>query len=438
MAVINREALIEEYKLSQRRKDEEDIGFTWVVRANQISLVNWREMALQINNWKNKKAEVRANDYNNKEFEVEGKKWYVLIAQIYTNGEMDEEANIMCPISLMLFGTMVSGMTYAFETREQRDEFFDAINDKHLYTLRDTDTKKEHPICGLCGKWCECPHGHNPYPLLDNGRRVCDKCNAEQVIPARRNRVFRTKDMDEDEKSEVLGMCLAIVEKQFNEIEKEMWEEIGCEKTHPNLEYPLNKNQPTLQTICGALGVCLLAREGIRANAIDETMKYAGQRLERHILSRCISSPSDICLTTKSILSQVVSSSLKQHILKHISIVKEYEEELEVIKTKIITELINTDIAPKQEKVKTKAELKKEQTRNANKAKAEEKKAKEEQDRAIAQAQFQAEQERKRKARAIAIKKQKAIIAEAEKYLNKLKETEMYDGEVEQEQGHFW
>jgi hypothetical protein len=427
MAVINREALIEEYKLSQRRKDEEDIGFTWVVRANQISLVNWREMTSQINNWKTKKAEVRANDYNNKEFEVEGKKWYVLIAQIYKNGELDEEANIMCPISLMLFGTMVSGMTYAFETKEQRDEFFDAINDKHLYTLRDIETKKELPICGLCGKWCDCPYGHNPYPLLDIDidRRVCDKCNAEQVIPARRNRVFRTKYMDEDGKSEVLRMCLKIVEKQFNEIEKEMWEEIGGEKTHPNLNLPLIIDNPSLQEICGRLNGLLDEKEAIRANAIGETMKYAGQRLERHILSRCISSPSDICLTTKSILSQVVYDALGKHILKHISIINEYEEEVKVVRQKIITELINTDIVPvPQEKVKTKAELKKEQTRNANKAKAEEKKAKEEQDKAQAQAQAYAEAQRKKKVREIAIKKQKAIIAEAERHLEKLKGTE--------------
>jgi len=117
MAVINREALIEEYKLSQRRKDEEDIGFTWVVKANHISLVNWTEMAEQVNQWKDLKnggvREVRAYDYNNKEFVVEGKKWYVLIVQHYTNDEMEDEANIMCPVSLMLFGTMVSGMTYA-------------------------------------------------------------------------------------------------------------------------------------------------------------------------------------------------------------------------------------------------------------------------------------------------------------------------------------
>jgi hypothetical protein len=424
MAVINREALIEEYKLSQRHKDEEDIGFTWVVRANQISLVNWREMASQINNWKNKKAEVRANDYNNKEFVVEGKKWYVLIAQIYKNGELDEEANIMCPISLMLFGTMVSGMTYAFETREQRDEFFDAINDKHLYTLRCADTKKEHPICGICGKWCDCPHGHNPYPLLVEGRRVCDKCNAEEVIPARRAGVFRTKDISEEEKEEVLRKCLKIVEKQWEAVEKKSWEVIGADKTHPNLNLPLILDHPSLQEICGRLNALLDEREAIRANAIVETMKYAGQRLERHIQSRSISSPKDICLTTDYILSQVVYDALNKHILKHISIINEWEEEVKVVRQKIITELINTDIAPQQEKVKTKAELKKEQTRNANKAKAEEKKIKEEQDRAIAHAQFQAEQERKRKVRAIAIKKQKAIIAEAERHLEKLKTEE--------------
>jgi hypothetical protein len=271
-------------------------------------------MAEQVNQWKDLKKggvrEVRANDYNNKEFVVEGKKWYVLIAQHYTNGEMEEDTNIMCPVSLMLFGTLVSGMTYAFEKKEYRDDFFGAINSPDRLKVEKLELSKDemaklkgvgsflktYPRCGLCGKLCECSYGHNPFPLLtdDITKRVCDKCNAEQVIPAR------------------MAVRKAVMS----------WEQQEKEK---------------------------IAEE--KAN-----------------------------------------------------------------------ELINSaDIAPpKQEKVKTKAELKKEQTRNANKAKAEEKKLKEEQDRAIAQAQAQAEAQRKKKAREVAIKKQKAWLKEGERFLAEL------------------
>jgi len=408
MAVINREALIQDYKLSQSRKDEEDIGFTWVVKANQISLVNWREMASQINIWKNKKSEVRANDYNNKEFEFEGKKWYVLIAQIYTNGEMDEDANIMCPISLMLFGTMVSGMTYAFETKEQRDEFFDGINAKHLYILRDTDTKKEHPICGLCGKWCECPHGHNPYPLLGEGRRVCGKCNAEAVIPARRKGVRRSEDLktNQDDYDTFLGGCLQPLNDGIFQLEQEL---LDGEKM-----LPLDTDFP--EDIKVQYNKCYDERERLFIKANKEVSKYIKERLDRQLKVRCIVEPEGVLLTAGSAIHQSIARELNENVLARLRLIEEYKFRLEC-------ELIHADaeIAPQQEKAKTKAELKKEQTRNANKTKAEEKKLKEEQDKAQAQAQFQAEQQRKQKAKAIAIKKQKAIIAEAERHLERLK-----------------
>jgi hypothetical protein len=334
MAVINREALIKEYKANQSRKGHDDIGFTWVIKANQISLVNWTEMAEQVNQWKDLKKggvrEVRAYDYNNKEFVVEGKKWYVLIVQHYTNDEMEDEANIMCPVSLMLFGTMVSGMTYAFEEARVRDEFFDAINDKKdgLYCLRDTKTKKEFPRCGLCGKFCECFYGHNPFPIAFNNDddrkvRVCDKCNAEVVIPAR-----------------------------------------------------------------------ILANQTARAMREEDKEKIA--------------------TATATELARILANQTARAMRE--------EEEKEKIATATATELINADdiAPPKQEKVKTKAELKKEQTRNANKAKAEEKKLKEEQDRLSAIAYAKSQADKKKKAREVAIKKQKAWLKEGEKFLAEL------------------
>lgn len=290
MSVINREQLIAHYKEIQGRFGKTDIGMTWVVKARQIGLFNTDEMMEQVAMWKHmatkeKGRVVKALDYNNKEFVVEGVKWYVLIAQFYKDDEMEEDTNLMCPLSMMLFGTWVSGITYAFKNEKARNFWFEAIN---------TPVR----LCELCLFPCECAYGHNPYPLLDETQRVCGKCNAEKVIPAR-----------------------------------------------------------------------ILARK-----VEDETQRY----------------------------------------------------EQEKIAAENATELLNSteiDVAPpKQEKVKTKAELKKEQTKNANKAKAEEKKAKEEYERIAAIAYAKSQADKKKKAREIAIKKQKAWLKEGEKLLAEMEE----------------
>lgn len=294
MSVIHRDQLIAHYKEIQGRFGKTDIGMTWVVKARQISPLNANEMAGQVAMWKamatqEKGRVVKALDYNNKEFVVEGVKWYVLIAQFYKDDEMEEDANPMCPLSMMLFGTFVNGLTYAFKAEKHRDFWFEAIR-REAHSI--------HRLCDLCFEPCECAYGHNPYPLLDETQRVCGKCNAEKVIPAR-----------------------------------------------------------------------ILARK-----VEDETQRY----------------------------------------------------EQEKIAAENATELLNSteiDVAPpKQEKVKTKAELKKEQTKNANKAKAEEKKAKEEYERLAAIAYAKSQADKKKKAREIAIKKQKAWLKEGEKLLAEMEE----------------
>jgi len=48
---------------------------------------------------------------------------------------------------------------------------------------------KNNPKCDTCGKQCECCYGHNAIPLLEAGKRVCDKCNA-LVIQMRMRKRF--------------------------------------------------------------------------------------------------------------------------------------------------------------------------------------------------------------------------------------------------------
>jgi hypothetical protein len=234
-----------------------------------------REMVEQVNEWNGlKKVEGKPNDpcgilvnvFNNNEFVMNGVKWYVLIAQPF--GEDKEICSFAaaCPLSLFVFKTMVAGITYAFKSKDTRDFFANAINNR--------------VAVGAC--------------------RLGDYsgCNGE---------ILATKNAAEE----------------YAEILEEYAED-------------------------------------------------------------------DVCMTWGLFLA-----------------------------TKNAAELLSTaDVAPpKQEKVKTKAELKKEQTRNANKVKAEEKKAKEEQGRLAAIAYAKNQADKKKKAREIAIKKQKAWLKEGEKLL---------------------
>jgi len=422
-----RQQVIHEYNENQRLKAEDDIGFTWIFHKNRCGVFNALEMAEQINLWLEKGLDIRINDYNSKEFDVEGKKWWVFIAQTYKNGEFSEEDNLSCPMSLMLFGTMVAGMTYAFETKEYRDDYARAVQAKHPFTITKIPVSGGRPfkaknvrICNLCKGFCECEWGHNPYPILPNEQdghelRVCGKCNSEQVLPARMKGVFRTQNITAEEKADILNDCREIVNKQYDEVEKSMWEEIGFEKTHPNLQSPC-VNEPNVKQVLVRFNACMEQSSALRKRAIDETMIYASQRLERHINVRSISSPEDVCLTTRSVLSQVIYADLKEHIHKHLSLVNEFKAEVEVVRERMEQELLKTPVArPKKEKVKTKEEERKEATRNANKAQAEEKKRKEEWERQSAIAYAYKQEQMKKKAREIAIKKRKALLAQAEK-----------------------
>ena len=48
-----------------------------------------------------------------------------------------------------------------------------------------------NPKCDNCGKQCECSYGHNAIPLLEGGKRVCDKCNALVI----KMRILRDEEM---------------------------------------------------------------------------------------------------------------------------------------------------------------------------------------------------------------------------------------------------
>ena len=189
-----REQMETEYAHFARSRQPTDICWTWREREQGIGIMNYQEIAFQVAEW-NQSGDCSIQDYNNKEVKtLDGKTWYVLVLQVLdkATGEMDEEANPMGSMSLLLFGIMVSGYTYVFETAEIRDAVAKAIQTKTPMPKRTTLPRGPnpafHPICCFCGGFCDCPYGNSVSPLeYDEGTsgRCCNKCNEVAVLPAR-------------------------------------------------------------------------------------------------------------------------------------------------------------------------------------------------------------------------------------------------------------
>ena len=57
------------------------------------------------------------------------------------------------------------------------------------------ETKKQNPICCICGKECENEFGNNPWPVNnDEDARCCDVCNDTVVVPERITRLINKKE----------------------------------------------------------------------------------------------------------------------------------------------------------------------------------------------------------------------------------------------------
>jgi hypothetical protein len=183
-----------EYAVFVRERQSTDIGWTWREREQGIGIMNYQEIAFQVAEW-NKSGDCSIQDYNNKTVNgPDGKTWYVLVLQVLdkATGEFAEDANPMGSMSLLLFGIMCSGYTYCFETADVRDAVAKAVQTKtpmpKRTTLPRTPNLAFHPICCLCGAFCDCPYGNDVSPLYyDEGTSgvCCNKCNQSAVLPAR-------------------------------------------------------------------------------------------------------------------------------------------------------------------------------------------------------------------------------------------------------------
>jgi hypothetical protein len=107
-----------EYALKDKQKDiaiawnHSDTGFIWCSVTNmQKQMKAWRKLA--------KEDKLKICAYNNKDIDVDGKMWYILIVQPYKDGNI-AESNID-PMGVSIFNIMVSGYCCAFKTKENRD-----------------------------------------------------------------------------------------------------------------------------------------------------------------------------------------------------------------------------------------------------------------------------------------------------------------------------
>lgn len=181
------------FNTAVRMMRSDDICLTWHYKQGDIGVLNKKEMNAQVELWnKMNKETMRVEHYNNNTFEVNGRKWFVMVVQLHNlDGTPNEEKNHICPLSSMIFGTLVSGFTYAFRYGKDRDDYTYFVNHKENPLSR-------NPTCCLCGEKCENEYGNNPSPLEQAPKRCCDKCNGK-VIKARIE-YYKKEIIEEEEK----------------------------------------------------------------------------------------------------------------------------------------------------------------------------------------------------------------------------------------------
>jgi len=101
------------------KKGDDDIGFTFFKSLGQFNVYNKEEMKEQMILWKKlaKDGKIHVLEDNNFESEVGGTKLYSLVV----SPDNDDES--LCPLGLCL-DFMVSGFTYAFTSKQNRDTIF--------------------------------------------------------------------------------------------------------------------------------------------------------------------------------------------------------------------------------------------------------------------------------------------------------------------------
>jgi hypothetical protein len=409
MSFITREQVETEYSQNQRLKSPTDIGFTWVEAKGKVGVFNYQELKEQVEVWI-KDPRNKCYDYNNRKVETpDGKEWWVCVLQVcLPDGELDQEKNPMGSMSLMLFGVMVAGYTYAFENETLRDWVFEAISQrkpmpprlfgkagKEMYQR--TQDLKPKPTCCLCSATCDCPYGHNPFPLATDGV-CCSACNSSKVIPARMKGIINTQILKDDaeERGRFQEDCMKRVKKQLNAYEAELKAEKGIvllSFLSSNLAWC-----PAMTAVKERFEANQQAVSNLRTRVLEVADRYVGERIGRHIRCRSITSVEDICLTTSTLVAQEhheVIDLFYKWVLLQGEFQHEEEEERKRIADQLAEETTPSETSTAS---RSSADEEKERTRKANKAQKSKAQQKAEHERReIECAKIRAEQERKEK-----------------------------------------
>lgn len=102
-------------------KHKTDIGFTWHAQYGDFMVMNKLEAQEQMLIWKDlaKRGKISILEGNNREYDVDGQTIYTMVVQ----PTQEDHCPMMCPLSLAL-DTMVSGFTYAYTKKENRDAIY--------------------------------------------------------------------------------------------------------------------------------------------------------------------------------------------------------------------------------------------------------------------------------------------------------------------------
>jgi len=426
MSFITREQVESEYFHTQRLKSPTDIGFTWAEAKGRVGVFNYEELKIQVEDWIND-PELKCYDYNNRKVETpDGKEWWVCVLQVcLPDGELDAPKNPRGCMSLMLFGVMVAGYTYAFENETLRDWVFEAVSERkpmppYLYgkagkeMYQRIQDLKSKPTCCLCGNLCDCPYGHNPYPLAEDGK-CCNSCNASKVIPARMKGLINTQLLknNPEEKEYLKKGCMNFVKKQLNTIEaktKEAHPEWG--KFLPCLNSDFNFS-PAMTEVKKRFFANQKKINIIRTCVLEIADRFIEARINRSIRCHSTTSVEDICFMTEVIIgNEFHKNDIKDLFLKWVLLQREFYDAEEEERKRITDRLVEADTPSETSSTsRSSADEEKERTRKANKAKQSKAQQKAEFEKEqIRCAKIRAEQERqeKEKKRIAKAKKEKA------------------------------
>ena len=108
--------------------------FSWLSAADmQQQMKMWRKQA--------KQDTMKICAYNNRDVDVDGKMWYIMIVQPYKDGDLDD-CNLD-PAAMSIFGIMVDGYCYAFEHKENRDKTYKYVMKGIEEKTEVSETKEE-------------------------------------------------------------------------------------------------------------------------------------------------------------------------------------------------------------------------------------------------------------------------------------------------------